>query len=120
MDTHAAGRARRHVADRLAAAGVESEVVATAVLLTSELVSNAVTHGRGAPVLGVTLGGGELRVSVADSERAVPSVVPVDVTALGGRGMLLVEELADSWGVDEVPGCGKCVWFLLCLAALDS
>jgi hypothetical protein len=67
----------------------------------------------GGPVLGVSLTAGAVRVSVADSGGGMPRVAPVDVTAVGGRGMLLVEELADSWGIDDLPGAGKCVWFLL-------
>ncbi len=116
MGAHAARSARRHVAAHLAAAGVDGDVVDTAVLLTSELVSNAVTHGRGGPVLGLSLQGGSLRVTVADHEGALPRVAPLDVAASGGRGMLLVEELADAWGVDRIPGDGKRVWFRLGLS----
>jgi anti-sigma regulatory factor (Ser/Thr protein kinase) len=89
-----------------------------AVLLTSELVTNAVVHSdsRGAEgtvsLMLVEMPGG-LRVEVADggSDQNVP-VVKSDVLVSEGHGLFLVQTLADQWGYvrDEV---GTTVWFWL-------
>jgi anti-sigma regulatory factor (Ser/Thr protein kinase) len=89
-----------------------------AVLLCSELVTNAVLHsesGRpGGSVTVVVLGlPGAVRVEVVDngSARSIP-VVKADVYEPHGHGLFLVEQLAGSWGYtrDEV---GTTVWFRL-------
>nr|MDT0663697.1 ATP-binding protein [Micromonospora sp. DSM 115978] len=52
-------------------------------------------------------------VRVGDPDSRQPHVQQIDDDALGGRGMHLVEQLADSWGSDPIPGDGKTVWFTL-------
>lgn len=116
-DVHAARHARARVARCLSTSGVADELIATAVLLTSELVTNAVRYGGGAPVLRVALGATLLRVSVDDPDPGMPQVRDVDRTALGGRGMRLVTDLADAWGVEPVASGGKRVWFVLGLGS---
>jgi anti-sigma regulatory factor (Ser/Thr protein kinase) len=94
----------------------------TAAQITAELAGNAVLHGR-VPgrdfrlVLRVTEDR-TLRIEVADArgERrpAVPRP-PAPGDAEGGRGLLLVEALADRWGVETGPPPGKTVWAELAL-----
>ncbi len=85
----------------------------TALLLVSEVVTNAVNHGRGRPVLDVQVAPDRLSVSVSDSAPGAPEVRRDNpLLADGGRGMLLVETLASRWGIDRRPG-GKRVWFEL-------
>ncbi|MFJ5559677.1 ATP-binding protein [Streptomyces sp. NPDC093250] len=95
------GVLRRLVRRRLAHWGLH-ELVDTAQLCVSELVSNVVTHvGLGTPSsLAVSLNGTHLRIEVHDPDaRALPTLVAADIDAEGGRGMALVEALADRWGV---------------------
>ncbi len=95
------GVLRRLVRHRLVHWGLH-ELVDTAQLCVSELVSNVVTHvGSGTPgSLAVSLSGTLLRIEVHDPDaRALPTLVAADVDAEGGRGMALVEALADRWGV---------------------
>ncbi|MEU7404172.1 ATP-binding protein [Streptomyces sp. NPDC044948] len=84
------------------------------VLCVSELATNALVHGvppgRGFRLRLLPCGDG-VRVEVHDSGGGVPAV-PLDDpggSAEGGRGLLLVSELADKWGVGEREP-GKFVW----------
>ncbi|MGV9556276.1 ATP-binding protein [Streptomyces sp. NPDC003401] len=82
-----------------------------AVLLVSELVGNAVRH-TGARVFGLRLRRrrGWIRVEVRDPSRGLPCLMPVQETDVSGRGLFLVDELSDRWGVDLLPR-GKTTWF---------
>lgn len=81
-----------------------------ALLCTSELVTNGVLHARTPLVVGVTLGSDRLLVTVADSAPGQPAPKPRDDERTSGRGIVLVDALADEWGVHEDEG-GKTVWF---------
>lgn len=85
-----------------------------ALLLTSEVVSNAVLHA--ATRVALDMGWDEaaevLRIGVHDGSPALPRVKPPSAGAVGGRGMLLVERLARRWGATpDGDGAGKVVWF---------
>ena len=105
------GLARRLVTAQLSDWHINGEVGEVTVLLVSELVTNAMRHG-GAPirlVADVTSSG--LRVEVYDGNSdAFPAVRDIRPDAPGGRGLRLVDALADRWGTTEA-GSGKCVWF---------
>lgn len=84
-----------------------------AELLTSELVTNALVHTDHDAVLTATVGPSGLRVEVRDFVARRPSVcVPNADDGTHGRGLVLVESLADAWGV-RPHGVGKAVWFEL-------
>jgi len=90
----------------------------TAVLLTSELVTNAVMHSSsrctgGSVAILIMESAGGLRVEVADegSELSTP-VVRGDVFASDGHGLFLVQTLADQWGYLR-DDRGTTVWFWL-------
>ena len=87
-------------------------LVDDAVLLVSELVTNAVVHGRSDVALRLWRTGSGVRVEIAD--RHPGAVLPrrPDPEALGGRGLYLVETLAQDWGVRPAKP-GKAVWFEL-------
>jgi anti-sigma regulatory factor (Ser/Thr protein kinase) len=106
------GAARRLVRAATARA-VPPELVETAELLVSELVTNAVVHA-GTPVeIGVAvLEDLTVMVTVSDGSPHVPVTRDYAETASTGRGLVLVQELADHWGVDLTPA-GKSVWFCL-------
>lgn len=80
-----------------------------AALLVTELVSNAVRHA-GTPVtVRATLLGGLLRLEVEDGSTRPVRDKADDLMAENGRGLLLVDALADRWGVEAHPH-GKQVW----------
>ena len=84
-----------------------------AELLTSELVTNALVHTDHDAVLTATVGHRGLRVEVRDFVARRPRLcVPIADDGTHGRGLLLVQSLADAWGV-RVHGVGKAVWFEL-------
>jgi serine phosphatase RsbU (regulator of sigma subunit)/anti-sigma regulatory factor (Ser/Thr protein kinase) len=110
-DTSAPGRARRFVLAALAALGAERHGE-TAALLTSELVTNAVIHGASPYRIAVEADHGRVRVAVTDGSPVPPVLVEEDIYRVSGRGVRLVDGLADRWGVDAA-GVGKTVWFEL-------
>ncbi|MGY0070709.1 ATP-binding protein [Streptomyces sp. QTS137] len=85
----------------------------TAELLTTELVTNALIHTDRAAVLTATVGPRGLRVEVRDFVDHEPRPrVPAADDGTHGRGLVLVESLADAWGI-RAHGVGKAVWFEL-------
>ncbi len=84
-----------------------------AELLTSELVTNALVHTDREAVLTATVGPRGLRVEVRDFVARRPRLrVPIADDGTNGRGLFLVQSLADAWGV-RAHGVGKAVWFEL-------
>ena len=93
---------------------VDEDTLDTAALLTTELVSNAIRQTREELALTVRLAGGRIRVGVADSSHRRPQLVQVGSRDTSGRGLHLVEAMADRWGVEpDGRGLGKTVWFEL-------
>ena len=71
-----------------------------AVLLTSELVTNAIRHEPGETVmLVITCSRDQLRVDVHDTSRSLPVLVDAPADAETGRGLMLVATLSAEWGV---------------------
>jgi len=105
------GAARRFVRDVLMSRHVPESTVDIVELLTSELVTNAILHGRIGPKLVVELDEGVVRVGVDDMSPEVPVRRVTRSDDVSGRGVMIVEELATAWGVEPVRGGGKRVWF---------
>ncbi|MET0740502.1 MAG: ATP-binding protein [Candidatus Nanopelagicales bacterium] len=85
-----------------------------AVLLTSEIVTNALRHGRAPFRLTVEAVDGTLRVEVRDAGgNGRPTVRGATPEDLGGRGLALVDTLADAWGWQPDGTRGTVVWFEL-------
>ncbi|MDP9073058.1 MAG: ATP-binding protein [Actinomycetota bacterium] len=100
-------QARHWVAARIDGASAE-----VAELLVSELVTNAVLHTGTEIEVALASSPAGVRVEVADRSPVRPSPKQYSADAGTGRGLLLVETLATSWGV--VPSAtGKVVWFTL-------
>jgi len=106
-----AGAARRFVRDVLMSRQVPDRVVDTVELLTSEVVTNAIIHGRSGPQLAVEVDGDIVRVAVRDLSPELPVRRLGHLDDVSGRGVVIVEELASAWGVDREQGGAKRVWF---------
>ncbi len=90
---------------------------AIAVLLTSELVTNAIKHTVGETVmLAVTCACGQFHVDVHDTSSSLPVVVDGSAGAETGRGLILVASLSTGWGYYPTPA-GKAVYFMLAFQA---
>ncbi|MFG2111344.1 ATP-binding protein [Streptomyces sp. NPDC048718] len=105
------GRARRWARSRLARSGIEEDepLAETLVLLISELVTNAVVHTGCPAVLRMLFGGAGVRVEVVDVSDRPPAPRRADGDATNGRGLELVDGLADRWGWQR-EGAGKSIW----------
>ena len=123
MSFELAGGPYAVTASRLALAGLEDRIDPNVLfdirLLVSELVTNCVKHAAIGPedsiVLTVEIVGERVRVSVVDEGPGFePPAQPVDEAAAeagSGWGLFLVDQLADSWGVER--NAGATVWFEL-------
>ena len=105
-DPGAIGAARSFVTSR---DGVDGELADSLALVTSELASNAVLHARTPFVVRVGTVDGHVRVSVFDHSARLPERRPHGPDSVTGRGLAIIESLADVWGVEVVDG-GKWVW----------
>ncbi|OON72709.1 SpoIIE family protein phosphatase [Streptomyces tsukubensis] len=123
---HAGGRLQQHVAAgdpealrearhmiraavRAWGAGARADEIE---LAADELITNALTHTEGAAIVTLRVLTGSdrrLRVEVGDGSSALPRRRDAGDSGVSGRGLVLVEQLADAWGV-ESRGSGKCVW----------
>lgn len=83
-----------------------------AELVVAELVGNAVRHAPSTLALSVDRRGEDVVVAVTDGVVAAPVPRSASPLAEDGRGMLIIEALADGWGVDQRP-VGKSVWVQL-------
>ncbi|MEU3981480.1 ATP-binding protein [Streptomyces sp. NPDC026672] len=110
------GEARHRMRDQLRTGGVAESVIDDALLILSELLSNACKHGR--PLGDAQAGDGDVRaawhvdrrgrltVEVTDGGGPTrPAPATPSVTAHGGRGLNIITALADDWGVrDDIRG----------------
>jgi anti-sigma regulatory factor (Ser/Thr protein kinase) len=103
------------VAATLAEWGVTGEPADDALLLLSELVTNAVRYARAPIEARVRLDGTHIVLDVADGATELPVMRPLQPGAATGRGLHLVEMLAEQWGVRPTGG-GKAVWCAIATA----
>jgi anti-sigma regulatory factor (Ser/Thr protein kinase) len=90
----------------------ETSVVDDALLVTSELFTNAVMHGSGGIDIYVTLDREALRIAVVDDGRRTPDRWPrrEAMPTLGGRGLRIVDTVASTWGNNCDPTGRTRVW----------
>jgi anti-sigma regulatory factor (Ser/Thr protein kinase) len=81
-----------------------------ALLVASELVTNAVVHGGTPARLDVNADDHAVTISVTDQAGTMPEVRDPGPQATSGRGLRIVEALSVSWGVAPHPDDGKAVW----------
>ncbi|MGW0732759.1 ATP-binding protein [Streptomyces sp. NPDC002851] len=109
-------RARTLLHEQTAAWNLTPDVADTAALLLSELLTNAVTHarvprGRQLRARCALLSDGTLRLEVDDANNSEPCPRKAAPEDESGRGLALVEALADRWGTTpRAYGIGKTVW----------
>ncbi|MFC4782893.1 ATP-binding protein [Nocardioides sp. MAHUQ-72] len=127
-DPRAPGAARRFLREQLAAWEVDADTVDNAQLCLSELVTNVVMHARTTSELTVHLEDGVLTVVVRDlggsSRAGDPGVIAPpgegeDPLRVYGRGLMLVDAIADRWG-SEVDASGTTAWFALELGSAQG
>ncbi len=104
----------RHVVTDLLRIWVAPHALEDAALLVTELVANVVDHVEGEAALTVELwqSGDWLRIAVADGSAVRPIIRELDSGSPRGRGMRLIEAIADRWGSEDLDD-GKRVWFEL-------
>ncbi|GHE03680.1 ATP-binding protein [Streptomyces alanosinicus] len=118
------GKARHRMRSQLRSGGVSDSVIDDAVLILSELLSNACKHGR--PLGDALAGDGDVRaawrvdtrgrliVEVTDGGGPTrPAPATPSVTAHGGRGLNIITALADDWGVRDDARGEVTVWVVV-------
>ncbi|MGJ6964236.1 ATP-binding protein [Streptosporangium sp. G11] len=93
------------------------DLIDDCMLIVSELVTNAVRYGGAACALRIRGGGNLVHGELFDPGAGAPRVCARDMEATGGRGLQIVDSLAEDWGVVHPPSGGKIVWFVLGLPA---
>jgi len=99
----------RQMVNQACTAWQHREAAATAALIATELVANVVRHAHTTMEFTMRLRDGRLSMAVRDHSRRLPRPADPKVTDAGGRGLRLIRELTESWGVRPVPD-GKVVW----------
>jgi anti-sigma regulatory factor (Ser/Thr protein kinase) len=90
-------------------------------LLVTELVANVVMHVGAPMTLRVSRAPERVRVEIDDPSAELPKVQHPGAADEHGRGVLLVDRLADEWGAEAWPdGSGKTVWFELDVSTATS
>jgi DNA-binding NarL/FixJ family response regulator len=101
--------ARQFVASRVTEWHLD-ELLDDALLVTSELATNAVTHADSPCRIRLSISSAALRIDVLDKGPGTPEPQPESRTAEHGRGLHLVDALTTAWGLEVLPGEGKLVW----------
>ena len=102
-------RRARHLAAEFARHEHLDDFSEALVLVTSELVSNAIRHADSAVTVKLIRRGPSIRVEVVDDGAGLPQVRSPRATTASGRGLLIIDGLASEWGSSRVGG-GKVVW----------
>lgn len=111
-DSESVGVSRTWLRDLLARARVHPECIDVAVLIISELVSNAIRHGRGHVLCHAVIDRDACTLSVFDFGDGEPTVVDRSPETIGGLGLIIVQRLSSAWGVTPYVG-GKAVYAVL-------
>ncbi len=104
-----AEQARRFVERQLARHDVGEEALFRAQLVATEFVTNAARHAHSPVELSVERGERLIRIEARDDSTATPKLPSVDAPTRH-RGVLLIQDLCEQWGVDVQQDTGKTVW----------
>ena len=110
---------RIFVARSLALHGAEA-VVDDAVLVVSELATNAVLHARTPFRVSLSRADDHLHVAVGDASSTQPRAVASEPLGPSGRGLSIVGALSRGWGVENTAGGVKSVWACLLIPRIDD
>ena len=102
-------RQARQVVTRAFAAWHISDLTSTATLVATELVANVVRHAHTTMEFTIALRNGRVALTVRDGSTRMPRTVEPGLADAGGRGLRLVRDLTDGWGVLPVSD-GKVIW----------
>jgi DNA-binding NarL/FixJ family response regulator len=102
-------RARQFVTTTLTEWGLES-LIDSALLVTSELATNAVIHAGSGFRIQLSLAPTTMRIDVVDFGAGTPEPQHGGVSEEHGRGLHLIDALTTAWGLDDASGVGKVVW----------
>ena len=108
-ELRSATEARRFVEDELRPAGAGEDTLCHALLLVTELVTNAARHAQSAVDLTIVGEHGRIRIEARDDSTVIPKAPRMD-TETRHRGLQLIEDLSEGWGVDVRGDDGKVVW----------
>ena len=114
------GAARTFVAGMMVDA--PADVRDSVALMVSELATNALVHAAGGFEVSVERSDGTVFVSVSDRGEGTPVLQAPPSSEPHGRGLRIVDQLADDWGISPLPDGdrrGKTVWFRLALHPTD-
>ena len=114
-DVRAVHQARAFTVATLDQWALPATLARDAILLVSEMVTNAIVHGRAPIQLRLRRAREALLLEVDDTATAVPRKLRPTAEDIHGRGLQLVAMMADEWGSRPTPG-GKSVWCMLSLA----
>jgi len=111
------GQARSFVSQAIHDAA--PQVIETVVLMVSELASNCIRHTDSRFEVAVTRTSGQIRVQATDRGEGHPVIRNPSPSDPTGRGLQIVDMLAEDWGIEFLPGKGKTVWFTVPLPARE-
>ena len=109
-------RQARQLVTQTCATWHRGEIAGTAALVATELVANVIRHAHTTMEFTVGLRDGRVCLTVRDGSRLLPRPKKPGVGDVGGRGLQLIRELTDAWGVLPVAD-GKVVWTQLTAGA---
>ncbi len=119
-DVRTVGRARAVIRTELSQLSLSSEVMDDAVLMVSELITNALMYGAEPYELGLHVDAREIMCVVVDSSPLLPAQAPHDLAAEHGRGLRIIARLSDGFYgchpqryVTRPDLVGKATWFAL-------
>ena len=101
-------REARHFLRRILGERADADTMDDLVLALDELATNAVQHA-GTPFEVVVTSDGEARIEVEDRSLRIPQMGNPAPWAVSGRGLRIVDQVCDRWGVHVVRD-RKCVW----------
>lgn len=103
-----ASEARRLVEDELRLAGAGEDTMLHSQLVVTELVTNAACHAHTPVEVTIATAVGRVRIEARDDSPA--TLTPHVETATRHRGLHLIDDLSDRWGVEAHDAGGKVVW----------